>query len=145
MVGRPSWKNMRTSGRTESGQKGHPKGPGVVWRPSRRAGSGREALLEGHEDLLKDREWSEGPSQRAGSGREAFPQGRERTRGPPGRPRVVGRAIPKGQVWLECPPGRPGVVRRPSQQVGRTSKSARSGREALPVCRQWSGDPHIKS
>ena len=62
-------------------------------RPSRRAGSGEEALLEGQE-------WSGGPSrglgvvsrlsQRAGSGQNALPKGRKWLGGPSGGQGVFG-------------------------------------------------------
>ena len=65
---------------------------GVVRRPSRRSGSGRESLLE-------VRQWSGShtggpavfgrPYLRSGSVREALQEVREWSGGPPGGPRVV--------------------------------------------------------
>ena len=62
----------------------------MLRRHSWRAGSGREAHLEGRKIVRR-------LSQRTGSGWEAIPEGRE---------------------WLESLPGGPGVVGRPSQRVG---------------------------
>ena len=64
MVERPSWsaRNGREAifeSREWSG--GPPGGTGVVEKPSRIAGSGREYLLKGREDLSVSREGSGGP------------------------------------------------------------------------------------
>ena len=44
-------------------------------------------------------------------------------------------SLPQGWVWSKGPHGRPEVVGRPSWRTG-------SGREALPEDREWSGGPH---
>ena len=76
---------------------GRPRGcPGVVGRPSRMSGNGREALRMsgiGRKALQDDHEWSRGspgcpglvgrPSRMSGSGREALPDVREWLGGPP--------------------------------------------------------------
>ena len=108
-----------------SGRKAHPEGQyalqGVVGRPSRRAGSGQEALLAS---------WSDRESLLEGckalpEGREALPEGRESI------PEVRG-----SWVWLESPHGRPRVVGSPSRRVGRPSLRAGSGWEALTEGRE---------
>ena len=75
MVGRLSWRVGSP-----------PVGPGVVRRPSRRAGSGQEALLEG-------REWSGGPPKRP----RVF-------RKPSRNARMRWKTLPEGREWLGGPP-----------------------------------------
>ena len=65
--------------------------PGVVERPSRMSGSGREALPDGRESLpdgrealLDIRDWFRRPFRMSGSGRVALLDVREWTEGPPG-------------------------------------------------------------
>ena len=68
------------------------------------------------------------PSRRAGSGREALPAGCERLGGPPGGTGVDGspsqraklgqEAIPDSQEWSGGPPGGLGMVGRPSRRAG---------------------------
>ena len=104
MVGRPSWIARRRCG-------GPPEGPGVVGRPTRRAGSDREAGLP-----------------IASSGWEAVLEGREWLGGSTGGPGAVGRhfrsvksgleALSEGREWSEGPPEGPGVVLRPSLGPG---------------------------
>ena len=57
------------------------------------------------------------PSQWAGSGREALPEGREQLGGPPKGPEWPAGPI-GGREWSGCPPGWPEVVGRPSQRTG---------------------------
>ena len=70
------------------------------------------------------------PFRRAGSGSEVIPEGREWSGGHHGGPEVVGRPS-EGREWLGGPFRGPGVVGRPSQRVGRSSRGAGSGPEAL--------------
>ena len=85
----------------------------MVGRPSRRARSGREALLVG-------REWSGGPPKGLG---------------------VVGSYTGKVGKWPGGPLGGPVVVKKDYQRVSRLSWRAKSGREALPEGREWLGGP----
>ena len=81
----------------------------MVRMPFRKAGSGREAFLEGRsgwEALLKGRK----PSKRTGS---------------------VWNAHLEGWEWLGDPLGEPKVVGRPFQRAG-------SGRESLSLGQEWS-------
>ena len=83
---------------------GPPGCPGVVGRPSRMSGCGREALSDVRETRPDVREWSEGSLV---------------------RPAVFRMPSRMSRIGREAPPGCLGVVERPSQM-------SRSVRVALP-------------
>ena len=89
MVVRPSRWARHSQASFPDGQecsKGPPGGSGVVGKPSRMAGSCREAISKGWEWLGM----VERPSRRTRSGREAIPDGRELSGGHLGGPGVAG-------------------------------------------------------
>ena len=146
--------------------RGHPKCPGVVWRPSQKSGCGRESFP----DVWQ---WSVGPTDvRKWSG---VPSGCPEVIGRPSRcPGVVDKpsgmsrsgweyfrisvsgrlALPDVWEWLLGPPGCPGVVGSSSGCPGVVgspsgypgvvvwlSRMSGSGREALSDVLEWSGGP----
>ena len=92
---------------------------GEVGMPSRKIGSGLEALLDVRKALPDVREWSGGPSgcpgevgrpfRMSGSGRKPFPDIQEWLGDPPGSLRVVGRPSQmSGNGWEALPDVRGG-------------------------------------
>ena len=82
-----SWGGREAHPDVRKWSEGPPECPGVVGRPYRKSGSGREALPGGRNALLM-----------SGSGREALADVQEWSGGPPGCMGVGGR--PSG--WSEC-------------------------------------------
>ena len=109
----PEWWEDLTDIREWSG--GPPKCQGVVGRPSRISGSGREAC------------WM------AGSGWKALPNVQELSGEPPGWPGVR-KTLTNIRKWSGVPPRYPGVV-------GRSFRIFRRGREAIPDVQEWTRDP----
>ena len=108
----------------------------MVGRPSLRAGSGREALVE-------SREWSGGPpggpevveGLPEGPGVVVWSSQWTRNGGKPSQRAGCGRdALPEGRGWSGGSTGRLGVVRMHSWRDG-------SDREALLEGCEWSGGP----
>ena len=65
-----------------------------------------------------------------GSCPEAFPLGREWSNSPPQSAGSGQKALSEQRVWSGGPPGELGLI-------GRPSRWAASGPEALPVGREW--------